>query len=435
MSRRFDVAIVGGGIVGLATAYRLLERHPGLRLVVLEKEPELLAHQSSHNSGVVHAGIYYAAGSRKARLCREGKAELERFCEAHSIAVEHCGKLVVAVSESERPGLEELASRARANEVPGVEIVGPERMAEIEPYVAGVAGLHSPSSGIVDFVAVGRAYAAEVTSRGGEVRTGAEVLAIRRYALGPSEEWVLEAAAGEVEASAVVACAGLWSDRVAAMTGHMGHERIVPFRGDYYLLRPEARHLVRGLIYPVNDPRFPFLGIHLTRRFDGQVWAGPNAVLAFAREGYDRLDVAPAELAATLSDRGFLRLAFRYWRSGAEEMVRDFWKPAFAASVRRYLPELRDEDLEPGPSGVRAQSVRLNGEMVDDFSIGGSGRILHVRNAPSPAATASLAIGRELAEMAERRFELSQVRAFEPPRARSGPASGGRIARRPGPGR
>jgi L-2-hydroxyglutarate oxidase LhgO len=229
---------------------------------------------------------------------------------------------------------------------------------------------------------------------------------LRRYALGAGEEWVLATTAGDVRAAAVISCAGLWSDRVAAMTGHAGRERVVPFRGDYYRLRPEVRHLVRALIYPVNDPRFPFLGIHLTRRIDGDVWAGPNAVLAFAREGYRRRDIVPRELAETLTDRGFLRLAFRFWRSGAAEMYRDLWRPAFAAQVRRYVPELRDDDLEPGPSGVRAQSVRLNGEMVDDFSIGGSGRILHVRNAPSPAATASLAIGRELAELAEKRFAL-----------------------------
>jgi L-2-hydroxyglutarate oxidase len=406
-SERLDVVIVGGGIVGLATALRLLERRPKLRLMLLEKEPELLAHQSSHNSGVVHAGLYYQAGSRKARLCREGKAELERFAAEHSIPLERCGKLVVAVSPAEKPGLEALARRAQANGVPGLEMVGPERMAEIEPHAAGVAALHSPQTGIVDFAIVGRAYAAEVRARGGEVVTGARVTGMRRYALGASEEWVLDTAVGDVRAGAVISCAGLWSDRVAAMTGHAGRERVVPFRGDYYRLRPEARHLVRALIYPVNDPRFPFLGIHLTRRIDGDVWAGPNAVLAFAREGYRRRDLSARDLAATLTDRGFLRLALRYWQSGAAEMYRDLWKPAFAAQVRRYVPDLREEDLEPGPSGVRAQSIRLNGEMVDDFSIGGSGRVMHVRNAPSPAATASLAIGRELAELAERRFELA----------------------------
>ena len=411
MRERYDVAIVGGGIIGLATALRLLQRRPDLKLVVLEKESELLAHQSTHNSGVVHAGLYYAAGSRKARFCREGKAELERFAAEHSIPIERCGKLVVAVSRAEVPGLDALTRRAAANGVPDLEAVGPERITEIEPHAAGVAGLYSPTTGIVDFGAVGRAYADEVRARGGDILLECQVDRIERHAAGTgpaaATELLVHWADGEIRAGALISCAGLWSDRVAAMTGDAGHERVVPFRGDYYRLRPQARHLVRGLIYPVNDPRFPFLGIHLTRRIDGDVWAGPNAVLAFAREGYRRSDVGPRELAETLADRGFLRLAFRYWRSGAAEMVRDLWKPAFADAVRRYLPELRDEDLLPGPSGVRAQSVRLNGEMVDDFSIGGSGRVLHVRNAPSPAATASLAIGRELADLAEKRFEFA----------------------------
>lgn len=408
MSERYDVAIVGGGIVGLATALNLLQRRPRLRLAVVEKERTVALHQSGHNSGVVHAGLYYAAGSRKALLCREGKAELERFAADHGIVLERCGKLVVAVEPGELAGLEALTKRAIANGVPGLERVGPERMAEIEPHVAGIAGLYSPTTAIVDFEQVSLAFADEVRARGGEILLGRRVGGIeRRPGVGAaSEEMVLVTPPGEVHAGAVVACAGLWSDRVAAMTGDAGDQRVVPFRGDYLRLRPEARHLVRALIYPVSDPRFPFLGIHLTRRIDGDVWAGPNAVVAFAREGYRLRDVAPADLAATLAYRGFLRLAMRFWRFGAGEMWRDLWRPAFAAQVRRYLPEVRDDDLQAGPSGVRAQSVRLDGEMVDDFSFGGSGRILHVRNAPSPAATASLAIGRELAGLAERRFEL-----------------------------
>ena len=389
MSERYDVAIVGGGIGGLATALRLLQRRPKLRLVLLEKESALLLHQSTHNSGVLHAGLYYAAGSRKARLCREGKADLERFAAEHAVPVERCGKLVVAVDRAEVPGLEALAKKAAVNGVPELEMVGPERIAEIEPHAAGVAGLYSPTTAIVDFGAVGRAYADEVRALGGDILLACRVDAIERHSSGLGEELLVRWADGEVRAGAVISCAGVWSDRVAAMTGDVGHQRVVPFRGDYFRLRAGARHLVRALIYPVNDPRFPFLGIHLTRRIDGEVWAGPNAVLAFARDGYRRADISPRELAETLSDRGFLRLAFRFWRSGAAEMLRDVWKPAFAGQVRRYIPELRDEDLEAGPSGVRAQSVRLNGEMVDDFSISGSGRILHVRNAPSPAASSN----------------------------------------------
>jgi L-2-hydroxyglutarate oxidase len=409
MSERYDVAIVGGGILGLATALNLLQRRPRLRLAVVEKEEAIARHQSSHNSGVVHAGLYYAAGSRKARLCREGKDALERFAAEHEIPLERCGKLVVAVTPNELAGLEALSKRATANGVPGLERVGPERMAEIEPHAAGVAGLYSPTTAIVDFGRVSLAYADEVKVRGGEILLGRRVIGIeRRPTAGKpaGEQFVLATPAGEIHAGAVVACAGLWSDRIAAMTGDAGSQQVVPFRGDYLRLRPQARHLVRGLIYPVNDPRFPFLGIHLTRRIDGEVWAGPNAVMAFAREGYRRRDIAPADLAATIANRGFLRLAKRFWRIGAEETWRDLWRPAFAARVRRYVPEIRDEDLEAGPSGVRAQSVRLDGEMVDDFSFGGSGRILHVRNAPSPGATASLAIGRELAAIAERRFGL-----------------------------
>lgn len=408
MTRRFDLAIVGGGIIGLATAYRLLERRPGLAVVVLEKEAELASHQSGHNSGVIHAGLYYPAGSRKAELCREGKAEIEAFCDSHGIAFERCGKLVVAVSKDELPGLEEIARRAEANAVPGLARVGPGRMAEIEPHVRGLAGLHSPQTAVVDFRSVALALAGEVQARGGEIRTDWEVKGIvRRPAGRSSEELVVRSPLEELSAGAVIACAGLWSDRVAELTGSSRTQRIVPFRGDYMRLRPQARRLVGGLIYPVNDPRFPFLGIHLTRRIDGEVWAGPNAVLAFARAGYSIADLVPADLFDTLAYRGFLRLALRYWQSGAAEMWRDVRRPAFAAAVRRYVPGLRDEDLEPGPSGVRAQSVRLDGQLVDDFSFGGSGRVLHVRNAPSPGATASLAIGRVLAEMAEERFGLA----------------------------
>ncbi len=406
MAGRAAVAIVGAGIVGLATALRLLERHPGLRLVVLDKERAPGLHQTGHNSGVVHAGIYYAPGSRKARLCREGKAELERFAEAHGIPLVRCGKLVVAVDRAELPALAALISRARENGVPGLEEVGPGRIREIEPHCVAIAGVYSPTTGVVDYSAVAAAYARDVQSRGGELLLGHEVRAIRGLGGAPGSRWLLESTAGEIEADYAITCAGLQSDRVAAMTGHAGHERIVPFRGDYFALAPAARDLVRALLYPVPDPRFPFLGVHFTRRIDGQVWAGPNAVPAFAREGYGRMDLDVRDLAETLTYRGFLRVAARFWQTGAGEMYRDWSRHAYAQALRRYLPELRDDDLEPGPSGVRAQSVRLDGTLVDDFSIGAGEGIIHVRNAPSPAATASLAIGRELAEMAEARFAL-----------------------------
>jgi L-2-hydroxyglutarate oxidase len=399
---RVDLAIVGGGIVGLATAYRLLERHPGLRLAILEKEADLATHQSGHNSGVLHAGLYYTPGSLKARLCREGKAAVEAFATEHDIPFEACGKLVVALDDSELERFEGLRARAEANGVPGLEVVGPERMREIEPHAAGIKALWSPTTGIIDFRRVALAVADEVRARGGTIHTSRPVTGIEER----GSEQVLETPLGDVVARDVIACAGLQADRLAAMTGDPGRERIVPFRGDYYTLTPDARSLVNGLIYPVPDPRFPFLGVHFTKRIDGDVWAGPNAVLAFAQEGYRRRDLNPRDLARVLGNRGFLRLAGRFWRTGAAEMWRDVSKSAFLADMRRYVPEIRANQIVFGPSGVRAQALDPNGTLVDDFRLGGSRHVLHVRNAPSPAATASLAIGRELADRADERFEL-----------------------------
>lgn len=400
---RYDLIVIGGGIVGLATAYQLLLRKPGLRLCLLEKEKELATHQTGHNSGVLHAGLYYPPGSRKARLCSEGKRALETFAAEHAIPYELCGKLVIALDDSELDRLAAIKQRATANGVEGLEEVGPERIREIEPHAAGIRALWSPRSGIIDFRRVALAYGEEVRSRGGVILSDQKVNAIRR---GPHEQ-VVVTRHDEFAARDLISCAGLYSDRVAAMTGDAGDERIVPFRGDYYTLKAEARRLVRGLIYPVPDPRFPFLGVHFTKRIDGEVLAGPNAVLAFAREGYRRLDIAPGELAETLLFRGFRRLARTYLRTGLAEMWRDWSKSAFTAQLQRYVPEIRAKDLIFGPSGVRAQALSSDGKMVDDFSIGESAHVLHVRNAPSPAATASLAIGRELAEMAMARFGMS----------------------------
>ena len=402
MTERYDLIVIGGGIVGLATAYQLLLRKSDLRLALLEKESELGTHQTGHNSGVLHAGLYYPPGSRKARLCREGKAAIEAFAEEHGIPYELCGKLVVAIDGGELERLAGIKERAMANGVEGIEEVGPERLRELEPHAAGIRALWSPRSGIIDFRRVALAYAGEVRSRGGTILTSQEVVSIRAR----ESERVVRTRSGEFIARDLISCGGLYSDRLAAMTGDAGNERIIPFRGDYYTLKPNARHLVRGLIYPVPDPRFPFLGVHFTRRIDGEILAGPNAVLAFAREGYKRLDISPRELALTLMFPGFLRLAKTYLRTGLAEMWRDWSRRAFAAGLKRYVPEIREQDLMFGPSGVRAQSLSADGRMVDDFSIGESPHILHVRNAPSPAATASLAIGRELAEMAIERFEI-----------------------------
>jgi L-2-hydroxyglutarate oxidase LhgO len=393
--------VVGAGIVGLATARQLLRSKPGLKLTVVDKERTIAAHQTGHNSGVLHAGVYYTPGSRKAIMCRAGKAEMEAFAAEHSIPFARCGKLIVALDEGERPKLDDLLARAKGNGVIGAELVGPERLREIEPHAAGSAALWSPETGVIDFRLVAEAMAADVRAAGGEILLGRRVTAIREL---PGER-VVETDGGALAARDLIVCAGLHADRLAAMTGASG-PRIVPFRGDYYLLAPRAAAMVKALIYPVPDPRFPFLGVHFTRRIDGEVWAGPNAVLAFAREGYRRRDINPAELAGVLTYRGFLRVAGKYMAMGMGEMWRDYSKRAFLGALRRYVPELVMNDLLPGPSGVRAQAINIRGDMVDDFAVGGSAHVLHVQNAPSPAATASLAIGRWLADSATERFGL-----------------------------
>lgn len=401
---RADVAIIGAGIVGLATALRLLERKPDLRVLVLEKEDVVAAHQTGHNSGVLHAGLYYEPGSLKARLCREGKDDLETYAEARGIPVERCGKLVVALDESELGRFEALKERAIANEVPGLQEVGPERIRELEPHAAGIKALWSPGTGIIDFGAVARAYADDIVKRGARIETGRSVSSIERR----GDDMVIGTDRGDLVARRIIACAGLQADRIAAMTeGHdSDRPRIVPFRGDYYTLKPEAQHLVSGLIYPVPDPRFPFLGVHLTKRIDGGVMAGPNAVLATSREGYGRLDVSLRDLSDTLRNPGFARLARKFWRTGAAEMWRDWYKRGFVKELRRFVPALSGDHLVFGPSGIRAQALNRDGSLVDDFMLAGSDRVLHVLNAPSPAATSSLAIGRVLVDRAIERFGL-----------------------------
>jgi L-2-hydroxyglutarate oxidase LhgO len=392
----YDVAVVGAGIVGLATARELLNRRQALRLAVIDKEPAVGTHQSGHNSGVIHSGVYYAPGSLKARLCVEGAREMYAYCESRGIATERCGKVIVATDDSELGRLEALHERGMANGVDGLEMIGPDRLRELEPHCVGIRALWSPNAGIVDYREVVRHYALDVRNGGGEVHTGRELLGLERRA----DRVVLLTSAGELEAHRVIVCAGLQADRLAALGGARREPEVVPFRGDYWQLRPEARHLCRNLIYPVPDPAFPFLGVHATRRIGtGEVWLGPNAVLALSREGYRRGDLSVRDLAQALANRGFQRLAARYWRVGALELWRDVSKRAFCASVRRYLPEVTAADMVPGPSGVRAQALDPSGKLVDDFVTDVQGaRVLHVRNAPSPAATSSLAIGRLIAD-------------------------------------
>lgn len=387
-----DVLVIGGGIVGLATAYSLLKARPGLRVRLLEKEAGLAQHQTGHNSGVLHSGIYYKPGSLKAQTCLAGRATMLDFCEAEGIPVTLCGKVIVAVDGADVPRLDALYERALANGVL-CEAIGPERLAEIEPHAAGVKALHLPKAGVVDFRRVSQRLAERIEESGGQVITGAEVTGLQERTAGV----VVQSKAGDFEARTVINCGGLHSDRLVRLSGREPTARIVPFRGEYYTLRPEAEHLCRALIYPVPDPWFPFLGVHFTRTAWGEVECGPNAVLALAREGYRKTDVNLRDLGQTLAYRGFRKLAARYWRMGAGEIVRSFSKGAFVKALQRLMPDIAARHLEPAGAGVRAQAVAPDGSMVDDFAFVETARIVHVINAPSPAATASLSIGATVA--------------------------------------
>jgi L-2-hydroxyglutarate oxidase LhgO len=398
----YDVAIVGGGILGLATARAILDSAPAARLTILEKESRLATHQTGHNSGVIHSGIYYKPGSYKAKLCVEGAKLMRAFCESHGIKVEPCGKVIVATTPEELPRLQTLYERGTANGVPGLSMIEPARLRELEPHARAVRAIHSPATAIVDYSEVADAFSKDLTARGVAIQTGAEVTAFNRVA----GELELRTPRQTVRARRLVNCAGLYSDVVAERAGAAPGVRIIPFRGEYYMLRPERRSLVRGLIYPVPDPEFPFLGVHFTRTVHGDVEAGPNAVLAFAREGYTFGRVRPAELASTLGYSGFWAMARRYWRTGAYEVYRSLSKAAFVRALQRLVPDLREADIARGGAGVRAQAVSPDGSLVDDFRIVAAADAIHVLNAPSPAATASLAIGRHIASLAVEAFAL-----------------------------
>jgi L-2-hydroxyglutarate oxidase len=392
-----DYAIVGGGIVGAAVALTLSERYPGVDCVLIEKEPDWGRHQTGRNSGVIHSGIYYPAGSLKARLCRAGGDSLVAFCEQHGIAYERPGKVIVATQERELPALDGLVERGRANGL-AVRRIGAEEVREIEPNVRCRAGVVVPSAGIVDFTQVCGKYVQLAERNGVEARLGSRVESIRRVTGG----YRLRLPHGEVACRYLINCAGLQSDRVALMGGADPGARIIPFRGEYFELTPDRRHLVNHLVYPVPDPDFPFLGVHFTRSITGAVHAGPNAVLAFAREGYRKSDVDLKDLAEVLTYRGFWKLASRHWRTGVGEMVRSVSKQAFVRSLQAMIPEVTAEDLVPSPSGVRAQALRPDGRLVDDFLLVEAPNALHVCNAPSPAATASLAIAQTVVDRVPR---------------------------------
>jgi (S)-2-hydroxyglutarate dehydrogenase len=388
-----DVAIIGGGIVGLATAYQLTRELPGRRVVVLEKEPELAMHQTGHNSGVLHSGIYYKPGSLKAINCRQGKKLMEDFCAAEGISYEICGKVIVAIDERDLPAMDRIFERGQANGVK-CEVIDRARLSELEPHAAGIKAIHVPEAGIVNYKQVCQRLAERVREREGQVLTSARVTKMERN----GEAVIVTTASEQVEAKQVVNCAGLHCDRVTAMSGQVPDAKIIPFRGEYYELTPEAEHLCKNLIYPVPDPNFPFLGVHFTRMVVGGVECGPNAVLALAREGYRKTDVNLSDLAETLGYSGFRKLAAKFWKTGLGEMWRSASKAAFVKALQRLVPEIRAEHLHAAPAGIRAQAVLPDGSMVDDFLIQEADRVINVNNAPSPAATASLNIGKTIVE-------------------------------------
>ncbi len=403
VDREADLLIIGAGIVGLATALEVTHRFPRMRVIVLEKEDRVAAHQTGHNSGVIHSGLYYKTGSLKARNCVAGAASMKRFCQENGVPYEECGKLVVATTEDEITRLHGLHERGDANGVPGLRMMTREEFRELEPHCEGVAALHVPSTGIVDYKVVSEKYVELIRSAGGEIVLRAQVVALRAVDDGN----IVETKVGTFRAGHVINCAGLYSDAITRMAGLQTNLKIIPFRGEYFEIRPERRSLIKNLIYPVPDPRFPFLGVHFTRRVNGSVEAGPNAVLAFRREGYSGTSPDMSESVEMLRFPGFWKMAKKYWKKGMEEQYRSWSKPAFTKALQVLIPELQESDLAPGGSGVRAQAVDANGNLVDDFYFAHSGKMIHVCNVPSPAATASLEIGKAIVAMMAERFRLS----------------------------
>ena len=400
---RFDIAVIGGGIIGLATALELTRRFPRLKLIVLEKEDGVARHQSGHNSGVIHSGIYYKPGSLKARLCVEGAKAMVEFCVRHNIPHEVCGKVIVATCQDEIPRLEELRRRGEANGIGGLKFLHHEQLQEFEPHCRGVLALHVPVTGITDYAQVCHKYLELMQAKGGEIRFHSRVTGFARNGF----ETVVKTDSEDCLTRFVINCAGLFADRISQMAGAHIDGRVIPFRGEYYDLIPSRQHLVRNLIYPVPDPRFPFLGVHFTRRVSGTVDAGPNAVLALRREGYRKTDFSARDLAGTVVYPGFWRMAYRYWRNGLAELHRSWSKRVFVEALQRLLPGITEADLVPSGSGVRAQVLRADGSLIDDFLFVPHQNMLHVVNVPSPAATASLPISRAIVDMAAANFGLT----------------------------
>ena len=400
---KFDLTIIGAGIVGLVTAMELVQRRPDLKIVVLDKESRVAGHQTGNNSGVIHAGLYYKPGSLKAQMAVEGARLMVEFCQEHSLPYELCGKVVVAMKEDELPRLEELYRRGTANGVQGLIKINAEQIKEYEPHGVGAAAVWSPNTGIVDYKAVAQTYAEIVQAGGGEIRLGTEVLGIKER----PGELIIKTTDDDVHTQTLINCAGLQSDLVAKMMGDTGGLRIVPFRGEYYELTPESQGLVKGLIYPVPDPQFPFLGVHFTKKIDGGVEAGPNAVLALAREGYRKTDINVGHALGLLTFPGFWVMASKFWKMGFGEMYRSVNKRFFVNALQELLPDLGIDDVKTGGAGVRAQAMDSKGNLLDDFSFVETANAIHVLNAPSPAATASIVIGRAIVDKALATFNLA----------------------------
>ncbi|MFQ6678512.1 MAG: L-2-hydroxyglutarate oxidase [Fidelibacterota bacterium] len=389
---KYDVIIIGGGIIGLTTGYTILREKPDTNLLILEKETDVALHQTGHNSGVIHSGIYYQPGSKKARTCRNGIRLLKDFCIQHELPFEICGKVIVATDETELTRLDDLYERGKANGIGSLSLIDSKQLNEMEPHVSGIKAIHCPETGIVDYSQVADALKNDILIRGGKMIFSAKADDIQSK----RSETVVSTAKDEYHGKMLINCGGLYTDKIAVLSSAKPDMKIIPFRGEYYTIKPESRYLVKNLIYPVPDPKFPFLGVHFTRRLNGEIEAGPNAVLAFAREGYHKSNINLPELLETLTFYPFWKMAKPYWKTGLGEMVRSFSKKAFVAALQKMIPEITADDLSPGGSGVRAQALSSTGKLLDDFHIIQNEQAIHVLNAPSPAATASFAIAKEI---------------------------------------